>query len=197
VTADAEASIDDLLRHEDEPPPKPARARTGGGWWISVLLMAAGFAAVAVLGLRLLEVELPIPLAYGGCLALLLLRRVVAMVAPPPQPRVRALRVAGEEDGTYNWLAEQDALRVAVNRWETRLNWSETNRERFRTSTLPLLAEMVAERLRQRHGVTMATDPDRARALLGDPLWNLLTTHAKRPPAPRDLAASVSHLEKL
>jgi hypothetical protein len=159
--------------------------------------MAAAFAAVAVLGLRMLDVDLPIPLAYGGCLALLILRRVVAIVAAPPQPRGRAARAAATFGAIAESEAELDGLRAAVNRWETRLSWSESDRERFRTSVRPLIAELAAERLRQRHGVIMATDPQRARALLGDPLWTFLTTPSKRPPAQRDLAASISHLEKL
>ncbi|WP_460913745.1 hypothetical protein [Plantactinospora veratri] len=60
-----------------------------------------------------------------------------------------------------------------------------------------MLAELVDELLRQRHGVTRASDPERARGLLGEPLWNFLDTPPKRTPAPRDLAAIVAQLEKL
>ncbi|GAA4689273.1 hypothetical protein [Phytohabitans rumicis] len=194
---DADASIDDLLRHDEDAPPRQKRLTTGTGWWIRTLLMAGGMAAVAVFGLRMAGLALSIPLAYAGCLALLMLRRVVALVAAPPQPRAGIPRGAGEESGSYNWLAEQDALRVAVTRWERRLSWYESDRERFQTSVRPLLREMVDERLRQRHGFTLNSDPKRARALIGDPLWNFLTTPAKRPLAPSDLAASVSRLEKL
>ncbi|MFD0594521.1 hypothetical protein ACFQZ4_20545 [Catellatospora coxensis] len=56
---------------------------------------------------------------------------------------------------------------------------------------------MVDERLRQRHGVNRATEPERARRLLGDPLWTLLTVPAKRPPSPRELDVIVNALEKL
>jgi hypothetical protein len=194
---DANASIDDLLRHDEDAPARPKRLTTGTGWWVRTLLMAGGLAAVAVFGMRMGGLALPIPLAYAGCLALLMLRRVIALVAAPQQRRTGIPRGAGEEPGSYNWLAEQDALRIAVTRWERRLSWYETDRERFQTSVRPMLGELVDERLRQRHGLTLGGDPDRARALIGDPLWNFLTTPAKRPPSPSDLAASVSRLEKL
>ncbi len=61
----------------------------------------------------------------------------------------------------------------------------------------PLIADLVDERLRQRHGLTRDGDPERARALLGDPLWKLLEKPVKRTPAPRELAAIVAQLEKL
>lgn len=196
--SDANTSIDDLLRHEEEPPPQPKRPSSGGGWWIRTLLMAAGLAAVAVFGMRMAGLELSIPLAYAGCLALLLLRRVTALVAPPPLAKVGLRRVVGEENGSYNWAASQDALRLAVHRWEVPLGWSRREDVDRYVRTVPkMLRELADERLRQRHGLTIASDPKSARALLGDELWTILTTPVKRPVAPRDLAASVSRLEKL
>jgi hypothetical protein len=194
----AEASIDDLLRHEEEPPPQPKRLATGGGWWVRTLLMAGGLAAVAVFGMRMGGLTLSIPLAYAGCLALLLLRRVVALVAPPPLARMTLRRAVGEESGSYNWAATPDALRVAVHRWEVPLGWSRReDADRYLRTVPKMLRELADERLRQRHGLTIATDPKSARALLGEELWTILTTPVKRPVAPRDLAASVSRLEKL
>jgi hypothetical protein len=38
----------------------------------------------------------------------------------------------------------------------------------------PLLRELAAERLAARHGVDLDGDPDRARPLLGDELWELV-----------------------
>jgi hypothetical protein len=193
-----DTSIDDLLGHDEEPPPQPKRVPTGAGWWIRTLLMAGGFAAVAVFGMRLAGLTLAIPLAFAGCLALLLLRRVVLLVAPPPPAKVGLRRVIGEEPGSYNWSASQDALRVAVHRWEVPLGWSRRDDVDRYVRTVPkMLRELADERLRQRHGLTIASDPKSARVLLGEELWTILTTPVKRPVAPRELAASVSRLEKL
>lgn len=190
--SDANASIDDLLRHEEEPPPEPARPAGGVSWWVATVFIAAALAAVAVFGVRLLGYDLPAPLAFAGCLALLMLRRAVRAAAAPPPAAPQVRLPSGEEAGEYNWAAGEDGLNAAVRRWEQHLAKPE------RTGRAPsTLAQVVDERLRQRHGLTMTSDPDRARALLGDPLWMLLTRPPKRMPPPRDVAAALSHLEKL
>lgn len=196
----SDASIDDLLRHEEEPPrqQEPKRVSGGAGWWVRTLLTAAGLAAVAVFGMRMGGLALSIPLAFAGCLALLLLRRVVGLVASPPLVKVGMRRAMGEETGAYNWSASQDAMRVAVHRWEVPLGWSRREDiDRYLRTVPKMLRELTDERLRQRHGLTIASDPKSARVLLGEELWTILTTPVKRPLAPRDLAASVSRLEKL
>lgn len=192
--SDANASIDDLLHHEEEPPAAPARPAGGVAWWVRTTLIAAGLAAVAVLGARLFGFHLPIALAFAACLALLVLRRAVTAVAPPRRVR-RPLRLpTGEEAGDYNWAVGEDGLNEALRRWENRL--STVSVKAAGGPAQLALTQVVDERLRQRHGFTMASDPDRARTLLGDPLWTLLTRPPKRTP-PRDLAAALSHLEKL
>lgn len=196
----SDASIDDLLRHDEEPAPQQEAKKesSGAGWWIRTVLTAAGLAAVAVFGMRMGGLELSIPLAFAGCLSLLLLRRVVATVAAPPLVKVGLRRVMGEESGDYNWSASQDALRLAVHRWEVPLGWSRReDADRYLRTVPKMLRELADERLRQRHGLTIASDPRSARALLGEELWKILTTPVKRPLAPRELAASVSRLEKL
>jgi hypothetical protein len=60
-----------------------------------------------------------------------------------------------------------------------------------------VFAELTDERLRLRHGITRASDPRRARELLGEPLWQLLGDPGRRPPKARDLATHVETLERL
>jgi hypothetical protein len=60
-----------------------------------------------------------------------------------------------------------------------------------------VLGELADERLRIHHGITRASDPRRARALLGEPLWLALADPGRRPPRQRDLAAYVETLERL
>jgi hypothetical protein len=118
----------------------------------------------------------------------------VSEVAPPPLPR-RSAR-GGEESGAYTWT-NGDMLRGAVRRWEQQLDWSQDDPDRFSRIVLPALWELADERLRLRHGITRATDPRRAREVLGEPLWQMLNEAGRRAPKPRDLTAYVDALEKI
>ena len=103
-----------------------------------------------------------------------------------------------ESDNDYDYrFGGTDMVRVAVRRWEQRLDWSQSDPDRFTGNLLPVLAELTDERLRLRHGLTRASDPRRARELLGEPLWQLLHDPPRRPPKPRELAGHVETLEKL
>jgi hypothetical protein len=192
---DPNASIDDLLEHEQERAPKEPRSAGDAVWWVHSALIGGALTVVTVVGLRLFGVALQVFVILAGFLALLSLRRVIAQVTPPPPSR-QAHRRSDADDGTYHW-GEQDALRTAVNRWERALGWAQGDRDRFAERVLPTIGELADERLRQRYGLTRASDPDRARELLGEPLWQLLTAPARRPPTPRELAAIVAPLEKL
>ncbi|MET7965226.1 hypothetical protein [Micromonospora sp. NPDC005305] len=190
-------SIDDLLSFAEEPA-EEAR-RSGGGrvrWVLRTLAVTAAIVVVVVVALRTVGLQVSLWVIVAGVLAVLAVRRVTAELSPPPPSRAGARAPAGEEPGTWNWSA-RDALRAAINKWERPLDWCSGNRERFTERVLPRLGELADERLRQKHGVTRESDPARARALLGEPLWTFLATPARRPPSPRDLAAIVAELEKL
>ncbi|SCG50724.1 hypothetical protein [Micromonospora humi] len=190
-------SIDDLLGSGEEPTgtaERPSGGRARG--LVRTVLVTAAVVAVILVVLRAVGLRVPIWIIVAGVLAVLAVRRVTAALSPPPPPRAGARTPAGEEPGSWNWSA-RDALRTAINGWERPLDWCADNRERFTERVLPRLGELADERLRQRHGVTRESDPARARALLGEPLWTFLGTPARRPPTPRDLAAIVAELEKL
>ena len=193
----ADAGIDDLLSFgDDEPVAQPARERTRAGWLLrDALLTVAATAATAAL-LRLAGIRVSVLLVAAAFIALRALHLLLAEVAPPPVPGVAARRRPGEEDGLYRWSGS-DGLRGAVRRWESRLDWSQTDAGRFSRNVLPELAELADERLRQRHGITRASDPRRARDLLGEPLWQLLAEPGRRPPKARDWAALVAALENV
>ncbi|MFJ8577022.1 hypothetical protein [Micromonospora sp. NPDC093277] len=190
-------SIDDLLSSEEEYAGEPTPERHGRLRWLPrTLATTAATVVVVVVGLRAVGLQVSLWILVAGVLAVLAVRRVTAVLAPPPPPRAAGRAPAGEEPGTWNW-ATQDALRAAVNGWERPLDWCGGDRKRFNTRILPRLGELADERLRQQHGVTRESDPTRARALLGEPLWTFLDTPSRRPPSPRDLAAIVAELEKL
>ncbi|MGC4887032.1 hypothetical protein [Micromonospora sp. DT227] len=191
-------SIDDLLGSGEEPTGSAAERPSGGRarWLLRIVLVTAAAVVVIVVGLRAVGLRVPLWIIVAGVLAVLAVRRVTAALSPPPPPRAGLRSSGGEESGTWNWSA-RDALRTAINGWERPLDWCVDNRERFTERVLPRLGELADERLRQRHGVTRESDPARARALLGEPLWTFLGTPARRPPTPRDLAAIVAELEKI
>jgi hypothetical protein len=197
---DAKSTIhlDDLLRHEEEPPDAPRRAAPAGLAWLGrTALISAGLAGVLVLGLRMAGVGAPFALAFMVILALLTLRQLVRLVAAPPPSRASARRpVSLPDDGAYHW-GNVDGLRAATGRWENRLDFSVDEPARFARTIQSRLAEIVDERLRLRHGFTRATDPARARLLLGDPLWMFLDSPVRGPLAPRELAAVIAALEAL
>jgi hypothetical protein len=67
----------------------------------------------------------------------------------------------------------------------------------------PVLQEVAAARLRP-HGVRLNRNPEQARALLGDELWELVRTDRPRPADPRapgisleQLGSAITHLEQL
>jgi hypothetical protein len=192
VTDDS-TSIDDLLGFEEEPPAKARRESRGFGWWVRTVLVAGALTAVTVVGLRLFGFAIPIVAVAAGYLALLSLRRVTSSLSPDPAPR--SSRRSTVEDGMYNFT-NRDALRAAVARWERLLQRAGADVGSAR-ATHRTFVEIADERLRQRHSVTRTGDPPRARTLLGEPLWNYLSTPPTRNLSPRDAAAYVQQLERL
>ncbi|XTZ17612.1 hypothetical protein ACQSSU_09710 [Micromonospora echinospora] len=187
------ASIDDLLRFEEEPAGRPERRR--GGWlrWLLRTVLVTGAAtAVLVAVLRAVGFTVSLPVLVAGVLALLGVRAVTGRLAPPPPSR-RSTRVTGPDEPP----PAGDALRTAVDGWALPLAWATSEPERFTRVVLPRITELADERLRQRHGVTRESDPARARALLGERLWTFLAAPGRRPLSPRDLAAIVAELEKI
>jgi hypothetical protein len=188
------ASIDELLGHEDE----TRRSRSAVGAAVKTIVYAAALAALAELALRVTGLSVPYLLAFTAALALLVLRHLLRLVAAPPPPRAALSRRPStlDDEATYQWGAV-DGLRSAVSRWESRFEWGHDGADRFARAVRPRLVELVDERLRQRHGISRTADPDRAREVLGEPLWTFLQGPVGKPPAPRELAALVARMEEL
>lgn len=191
-----DAGIDDLLDFGDEPAAEPVRQRSRSGWLLRDALLCLAATAATVAALRVAGIAVSVLLVAAGFVALRALHLLLSEVAPPPLPKAAERRRVAEEDGLYRWTGT-DGLRGAVRRWENRLDWSQTEAGRFSRNVLPVLAELADERLRQHHGITRASDPRRARELLGEPLWQLLAEPDRRPPKAREWAAHVAALEKL
>lgn len=189
----ATASIDELLRYDEEPTPRRP-ARPGWTWAATTLVSAAAISAFVVISARVMTIGLSYLVVFSVTLALLVLNRIVREVAPQP---LADSPMALREDDWQRSTSVPDGAAAAAARWDTRLSWTQSDPERFGRTVAPILAELVDERLRQRHGLTRAADPERARELLGDPLWTFLATPVTRSLTPRELAALVAHMEAL
>jgi hypothetical protein len=146
-------------------------AVAGGGLWAAALAVdyRASPALCVVLGL-----------AVG--LSWLLARQVV----PLPEP----LPVSPPEDARDEGLLLLTSL-------ESRLSWGGTDPDRFRERVRPELIALAADLLRTRRGVDLRTEPDRARSILGEPLWQLITRTPTRSPSRAELSRLVDALERI
>jgi hypothetical protein len=113
-----------------------------------------------------------------------------------PGDLVSALPPAARSRGD-GWYEGSDGLSRAVMRWETRLEWTSSERKRFAARVPGLVGEVTDERLRQRHGITRASHPERAKEICGPALWAFLEQPLKKLPSPRDLAVVVTELESI
>jgi hypothetical protein len=191
-------SLDDLLRHE-EPVPLNRPSESLGRFALRIVWHAGVLAAATYGILRLSGHTMPPVLLFASFAAILLIWRAAQAVAEPLDAPVRDLvrRQAGARDNRPTWYPGQDGVIHALRRWESRLVWSATSSDRF-VQTLPRhLGEVVDERLRQRHGITRASDPDRARAACGEQLWTFLHEPARYRPSRAVLTAMITEMERL
>lgn len=163
----------------------------------SIAVTLAGNAVIIALatvvitaGLRAAGLSISLLLLVALLIGLRLLIHAVSSVAPPPAPRLRS------KIGT-DAAPAADALRASVRRWERNLDRANSDPELYARNVLPVLAELADERLRLRHGVTRASDPRRARELLGDDLWSVLTEPGRRGLRARDVETYLDTMERL
>jgi hypothetical protein len=60
-----------------------------------------------------------------------------------------------------------------------------------------MLLELTTDRLVHRHGIDPRLEPDRARALVGDQLWTLITGTEVRTASFAEIEQAVQTIEKL
>jgi hypothetical protein len=190
-------SLDELFGARDEPVIEEpveapvAKPRSRGLWLLRNALLIAAASTVAVAALRAGGLHAPLILIVAAFIGLRLVMLAVSEVAPPPLPKRR-----GGDSGSSSGPAS-DALRAAVRRWERTLDRAHADPDLYSRNVLPVLAELADERLRLRHGITRASDPRRARELLGDPLWAALHDPGRRAAKNRELETYVDALERL
>lgn len=200
----SEVRLDDLLRPGNEAEEEPTRHRSDEEPLFMVVakiaVIAAGLTFAAYWLLHLTGLEIAYPLLFSFAAAGLVVRRAVGAVREPEmlttkdlvRQKVAPVRSSSSDSG---WHVGSDGLSRAVMRWEQRLEWTATERLRFETRMPGLLGELLDERLRQHHGITRASHPERARALCGEALWTFLHRPLVRTPTPRELELIVKELE--
>ena len=190
----SDGGLENLFSSRDEPveEAEPVVKERSRIWWVvrNVLLIAAA-TVVTVAGLRSSGHSISVVLVVAFFAGLRAVLFAVAQVAPPPLPKRRA-GGGRSADGPG-----ADSLRVAVRRWERNLDRAHSDADLYARNVLPVLAELADERLRLRHGITRASDPRRARELLGDPLWSALHDRGRRTAKSRELETYVDALERL
>ena len=187
-------TLDELLSGAGRPSRGPVRRpalRAVGTLVRALLVAAAGAGAVYGLAIVLFGVKVPYALLFVVLLAAVLGRDLAVALRPPPR---LAMPIREETEARHYELPDRpfvDALR-----WESRLEWLSDDGERFARTVVPALAALADERLRQAHGITRASDPERARQILGWRVCQLLDHDGRsRGPSPREMAAIVDDLE--
>ena len=113
--------------------------------------------------------------------------RLVVAVSPPSQAPPPPPDRAAPDDG----LIELTSL-------EHRLSWGSVDADRFRERVRPVLVDLALERLRSRHGIDPATQPEDARRILGESLWQMVTgPPPSRCPSRPELSRLVEEMERL
>jgi hypothetical protein len=190
----SDGGLDDLFSFRDEPVEEVAgpvvKKRSTPLWILRNALLIVAATVVTVAGLHAVGMHVSILLLVAFYTGLRLVLFAVAEVAPPAVPKRRSGLARGGD-------RPPDSLRAAVRRWERNLDRAHSDSDLYARNVLPVLAELADERLRLRHGITRASDPRRARELLGDPLWAALHDRGRRSAKSSELETYVNALERL
>ncbi|HEU5268650.1 MAG TPA: hypothetical protein VFU36_01910 [Jatrophihabitans sp.] len=106
---------------------------------------------------------------------------------PPPEPVSQSSRPRAE-------------YFVRLRQLERRLDRACHDPSNYEWTVRPMLARLAAERLQAKHGVSVHRDPVHARELMGEPLWQIMTTAPERPSQPvnqarlRELVQAISRI---
>jgi hypothetical protein len=113
-----------------------------------------------------------------------LIWRLARLVVPPPEPAPVLARPEPADDGL-----------LLLTTLESRLSWGAADPYRFRERVRPELVALATDLLRTRRGVDLRSQPEQARHLLGEPLWQLMTGPLERSPSRAQLSRAVADLE--
>ncbi len=151
-------------------------------------ILVALAAAVGGAGLWLVAYALHYRADVGLCvvvgIAAGLTWRLARLVVPPPEPDPVVVRPEPSDDGL-----------LLLTTLESRLSWGVADPYRFRERVRPELVALATDLLRTRRGVDLRSQPEQARHILGEPLWQLMTGPLERSPSRAQLSRAVADLE--
>jgi hypothetical protein len=199
-----------------EQAPRAARAPSrpfDWRWWVRRLFVAFALTTVGFGILYFVGYEVSYPLVLFTIVAVQVIREMLSQVRSEELPatvtgiglepvrrpgdRPRAPERAPSRRELRDAIPSGDGILLAVAKWDDRFVWGERDPNRFAAVVVTRLADLVDARLRQRHGLTLAGNPDQARRLVGEDLWKLLHYTPSRVPSPQDIASIVAKVEAL
>jgi hypothetical protein len=190
-----DADLDDLFSYEEVEPTGPPRVESRP-WLVISVLQTFAASAVVFTGFRAADLAPSYLLIVAVCAGAVLIRQAVLVAREPRWQRTRDL-VRGPAWAAEELRLDGDGMLEAVARWDRRLDWGTTNAERFGSAVARRLGELADERLRQRYGLTRASDPARARDLLGEQAWAIIHGYVDVSPPPAEVARAVASIETL
>jgi hypothetical protein len=109
----------------------------------------------------------------------------------------RQLRPPGErfESVSSDPLVDRPFARLSTIR--ERLGWGLKNREYYQRALQPMLLELLDDKLRRTHGLDLHRDPAAARAMTGEPVWQLVTQEVSVTPTMADIDMVLRTVEAL
>ena len=161
-----------------------------------LITLVAGLILIAAFGLAgtqprpLWFVAMALAIGFGS----VAIRLIFPLVLETTWPARYDEKLAAQRNRTYD------------NRTQFMATWvQEADRERragegsltFVRRIRPMLLELTTDRLVHRHGIDPELEPDRARALTGDQLWNLITGSEARTASLAEIEKAVQTIEKL
>ncbi|MEU7867871.1 hypothetical protein [Dactylosporangium sp. NPDC049140] len=198
-----------------EQPPRPGRPPSrpfDWRWWVRRLFVAFALTTVGFGILYFVGYEVSYPLVLLTIVAIQVMREMLQQVhaddlpatvtgaglepVARPDENARPDRPPGRRE-LRDSIPTGDGILVAVAKWDDRFVWGERDPNRFAAVVVPRFTDLVDARLRQRHGITLAGNPEQARRLVGEDLWQLLHYTPSRVPSPQDIASIVAKVEAL
>jgi hypothetical protein len=119
--------------------------------------------------------------------ALVVITAQVCQQLRPPALRSEAL----------SWGPVVDRPFARLSTIRERLGWGLKNPEYFRRALQPMLLELIDDKLRRTHGLDLHRDPAAARAMTGEPVWQLVTEEVTVTPTTADIDLVLRTVEAL
>lgn len=145
-----------------------------------------GWLAFGVFSLASYQARLGFCLVVG--MAAVASWRLLAAAAPPVDPANPAPAEPEPAGGSFE----------NITGLEHELSWSSVDAERFDQRVRPRLVRLAEDRLRRQHGIEPAAQPEAARRIVGESLWQLMTAGpSPRPPTPAQLSRLLAEIGRI